>query len=444
MPLQADPSVDPARRCPACCGPNACQRSSPESWAGPCWCDAVPRSPAVARPGGSASPACLCQACLTASPGVTSDGPDSYRDPVTGYQVFTAAYHLRRGSCCESGCRHCPWIAKRPNPTVFAPAIAVAALASLLALSSPERTQAAILSDDFSSPPNTRGWRSIGSADLFQWDSAAGNLRVHWDSSRSNSFFVLPLGTSLTTADPFVVEFDLRMETVGPRSEDRPAAIQVALGLVRMDLLPDGVSSRLLGTARDLVEWDWFPASVIPGFGENPDTVSPAVFGDTGGRAFSFDNTFNPGDGATWHVRMTGDPAGRRITTRLWREGVEAGPVNPVLLPTGFGSYSVDGFAVINWSEASTRFDSLEATGRIDNLRIEIPDPPVSGMIFRKPGAVEFNGAKGWKFSLEASGDLATWQTLTTAEGTGGGMTLADLRKALWDRQFYRIRFERL
>jgi hypothetical protein len=23
--------------------------------------------------------------------------------------VFTAAYHLKRGSCCNSGCRHCPY-----------------------------------------------------------------------------------------------------------------------------------------------------------------------------------------------------------------------------------------------------------------------------------------------------------------------------------------------
>jgi hypothetical protein len=26
-----------------------------------------------------------------------------------GYVVFTAAYHLKRGYCCESGCRHCPY-----------------------------------------------------------------------------------------------------------------------------------------------------------------------------------------------------------------------------------------------------------------------------------------------------------------------------------------------
>ena len=25
------------------------------------------------------------------------------------YMVFTEAYHLRRGYCCYSGCRHCPW-----------------------------------------------------------------------------------------------------------------------------------------------------------------------------------------------------------------------------------------------------------------------------------------------------------------------------------------------
>ena len=26
-----------------------------------------------------------------------------------GYIVFTEAYHLKRGYCCNSGCRHCPY-----------------------------------------------------------------------------------------------------------------------------------------------------------------------------------------------------------------------------------------------------------------------------------------------------------------------------------------------
>lgn len=35
------------------------------------------------------------------------EGEDFYLDGP--YMVFTEAYHLRRGTCCESGCRHCPF-----------------------------------------------------------------------------------------------------------------------------------------------------------------------------------------------------------------------------------------------------------------------------------------------------------------------------------------------
>lgn len=33
----------------------------------------------------------------------------SYRDPDTGYTVFTRVGHLARGKCCGSACRHCPY-----------------------------------------------------------------------------------------------------------------------------------------------------------------------------------------------------------------------------------------------------------------------------------------------------------------------------------------------
>lgn len=33
----------------------------------------------------------------------------SYKDPDTGYSVFTALAHQKRGRCCGSGCRHCPF-----------------------------------------------------------------------------------------------------------------------------------------------------------------------------------------------------------------------------------------------------------------------------------------------------------------------------------------------
>ncbi|MCL9982490.1 MAG: DUF5522 domain-containing protein [Erythrobacter sp.] len=36
-------------------------------------------------------------------------GQATYRDPETGYTVFTRVAHLKRGKCCGSACRHCPY-----------------------------------------------------------------------------------------------------------------------------------------------------------------------------------------------------------------------------------------------------------------------------------------------------------------------------------------------
>jgi hypothetical protein len=41
----------------------------------------------------------------------SAESPDFYME--NGYMVFTEAYHLRRGSCCGNGCRHCPYRSKR-------------------------------------------------------------------------------------------------------------------------------------------------------------------------------------------------------------------------------------------------------------------------------------------------------------------------------------------
>lgn len=37
-------------------------------------------------------------------------GQPTYRDPATGLSVLTVASHLARGECCNSGCRHCPYV----------------------------------------------------------------------------------------------------------------------------------------------------------------------------------------------------------------------------------------------------------------------------------------------------------------------------------------------
>lgn len=40
-------------------------------------------------------------------PRFPTEGVDYYVE--NGRWVFTPAYHLKRGFCCGSGCRHCPY-----------------------------------------------------------------------------------------------------------------------------------------------------------------------------------------------------------------------------------------------------------------------------------------------------------------------------------------------
>ncbi len=91
---------------------------------GNCWCEALPHVSLVA----GADQDCLCPDCLTqaiaklsravanlststedtmTSPPMLVEGEDYYCEgPAI---VFTARFLLRRGYCCESGCRHCPY-----------------------------------------------------------------------------------------------------------------------------------------------------------------------------------------------------------------------------------------------------------------------------------------------------------------------------------------------
>ena len=44
--------------------------------------------------------------------------PEDYYWSPEGYRVFTREYHLKRGYCCQSGCRHCPYGFDRATGTI--------------------------------------------------------------------------------------------------------------------------------------------------------------------------------------------------------------------------------------------------------------------------------------------------------------------------------------
>jgi hypothetical protein len=58
---------------------------------------------------GSARDAAREAAIARAHDAAVAAGEEGYLDPETGYFVFTAATLAARGTCCDSGCRHCPY-----------------------------------------------------------------------------------------------------------------------------------------------------------------------------------------------------------------------------------------------------------------------------------------------------------------------------------------------
>lgn len=77
----------------------------------PCWCLQLPLAQNIPKNFSD----CLCPKCLNefivkkTSGEVKSDSEADYYFDTNGLMVFTEAYHLKRGTCCGNGCRHCPY-----------------------------------------------------------------------------------------------------------------------------------------------------------------------------------------------------------------------------------------------------------------------------------------------------------------------------------------------
>lgn len=72
--------------------------------------DPAPRGPNEPHPGRLAIDHPRRGAILAAHRAALDAGADSYVDPASGFTVLTSAFLLERGTCCDSGCRHCPYL----------------------------------------------------------------------------------------------------------------------------------------------------------------------------------------------------------------------------------------------------------------------------------------------------------------------------------------------
>ena len=122
-------------------------------------------------------------------------------------------------------------------------------------------TRAATITEDFATDPRTRGWTLFGDSTLFVWNAASDNVSVTWDSSRTNSYFYLPLGTILPRADDFSLALDLKISDIAA-GVTKPSTFELAFGF--LNLVDATKTNFFRGNGLDspnLVEFDYFPAA---------------------------------------------------------------------------------------------------------------------------------------------------------------------------------------
>ncbi len=307
---------------------------------------------------------------------------------------------------------------------------------------------AASLQQNFSSDPALDGWNSFGDGSLFVWDATQQNLEVTWDSSRPNSYFYHPLGTTLAKDDDFALEFDLRLADISTNAKSGP--FEIAVGFLNFSdaTRPQfwrGTGSDTLHGPRNLVELDYFPAGYFPGWGPVDPSFSPTVVSSNNGFASGFD-LFAITNNSLYHVRLQYNATNQALHTAITADGVPVGPLEDVVLGPDFTDFRLDTVAILSYSDTGDDFDSVLAHGRLDNLVVTTPPPPLSevtGGFANGLWQVQFTGRGNWLYTLERTLDLSSWTAVSSASPpTAGPLSLLDTN-APSAKVFYRIRAAR-
>ena len=325
----------------------------------------------------------------------------------------------------------------------------------VLTLTAASPCGAAVIQETFATDPAERGWSAFGEASLFRWNSINQNLDVTWDSSRTNSFFHLPLGTIVTKADDFSFSFDVCLSDIRlGNTPGKSNEFQIAIGLLNSAGATHSNTFRGAGQhstygVRNLIEFDYFPDA---GFGE---TFATTVV-STNNRiypAHNFPLRMTAGD--TFRITFSYTASNQLLRTTATKNGAAFGmPPNNTMTDVslaGKNDFRVDSFAVISYSDAiqtgpAAFHGSVLAHGSVDNVQVVVPGPPVSDLLLTSVDSAwqaQFISATNWAYSLERSSDLLLWTTTSTAgTGTGAQLSLQDTSPSA-ATSFYRIRAER-
>jgi hypothetical protein len=249
------------------------------------------------------------------------------------------------------------------------------------------------------------------------------------------------LGTFLTREDDFRLEFSFTLDDIAiGMNEGKPYTFQIAVGLINV-LQATGAGFRR-GTGMDspnLVEWDYFPDS---GFGA---TVAAALVSESNGWATSFNPAYELESGGTYGFVLDYRAANQQMGVEMLR-GDQRIVLAAAQIREPFGDFAVDALAISSYSDEGqdpSFAGSVLAHGRIDRITLELPPPPIRrfrGGLDQGVWHAEFTGWSDWRYTLERSNDLRTWNVVGEAvDGTGHRQELTDAQPAP-DQAYYRLR----
>ena len=304
--------------------------------------------------------------------------------------------------------------------------------------------------ESFASDPLARGWRIGGNPTLFSWNSAQQGLDITWDSSKSNSFFYLPLNTILTKADDFQLTFVLRMKdiTLGT-TPGKPAEFPLALGWINRQSITNQNGYRGAGVSplygiKNIAEWNFFPDA---GFG---DTWATTIISTN--NVFAYAHTFPLPlltDGS-YRITLHYDAANQTMQTTALLNGQSVGTLEIVLL-ANTPDFRLDAISISSYSDAiqigpAIYHGSVLAHGTMEEITWTVPAPPLSNLTIRASAAgtfVEFSSKTNWLYILERSINLREWRPASLGvTSTGARVTLQDTNEPA-PNAFFRIRAER-
>ncbi len=253
-------------------------------------------------------------------------------------------------------------------------------------------------------------------------------------------FLSRPLGTTLTLADSFTVNFDIQLNDIVFDS-DPIFPMNMAVGLFNYNEATNSGFSRPDGSTPDLFEFDYFPDN---GLGE--PNVSALLTDMTVSATNEFDFYFifdilpmEPG--TTYHVSLTHAVGAADLSAIVYTNG-QVYTTMPDAFPAPMVDFHLDTLSINSYQQDTTFPDICWRMARWAIYRDAAAGRAQPGGHAEqwRLAQAQFGTYTNWNYTLDRSTNLMAWKNITAAvSGTGDIMTLSDISPPA-GKAFYRVR----